>query len=95
MEKKVTKVFLKKWFVSDEGVRDTCGFSLHLMRTDVTAFVGEYNASLPKEPPVSYEYADGNPIEVWVTDEVLNKIRRTKNGLRVYMEPVIEQHLVL
>lgn len=97
MEEKVTKVFLKKWFVKDEGVPDSCGFSLHLTQSDTEAFIQEYLDGLPARdpPPLSYEYADVGLLEVFVSDKVLSKIKGTKNGLRVYMDPKIELHLIM
>lgn len=76
-------VILQEWEESERGwgVRPD-GWSLHLTPRDRSDFIRDYWARQPDVVPDEYSRPSRTePVMVEVTDEVYEKIRKTKNGL--------------
>ena len=76
----------------DWGVRPD-GFSLHLTEKDFWDFEKEYWSKMPREIPYEYSRVAGSPTKVKVSRSLYDKIKKTKNGKRFYLD-VDEDSLV-
>lgn len=65
------------------GVRPD-GASLHLTIEDSRKYIDEYWASMPPEAPDEYSRPSSGGQTFEVDDEVYQRIKQTKNGLRVW-----------
>jgi hypothetical protein len=75
-------VLVQKWDESERGwgVRPD-GFSLHLDKNDLTAYIKRHWDGMPDLPPPEYSRPSGVPYMTGVSDAVVAQIRATKDGL--------------
>jgi hypothetical protein len=82
-------VFCQKWIESERGwgMRDD-GVSLHLTEADLTAFIKEYWAAMPKEVPDEYARPDGLPkrIELDKRTKLYKSLAKSPQGIWHYGE---------
>ena len=79
------RVVLVEWLESERGwgVRPD-GASLHLTNDDYETYVKEYWNKMPDEVPDEYSRPATSPKIIDVDDEIYNKIKRSKNGIRLW-----------
>lgn len=78
------QVWCQKWEESERGwgTRPD-GFSLHLTKEDLDAFIRAYWDRMPKSyVPDEYSRPDGDPYRCPVNDRIYAKIKASKNGIR-------------
>jgi hypothetical protein len=84
-------VVIVKWEESELGwgVRPD-GYSLHLTVGDSKAFIDDYWKSMPDEVPEEYSRPSlsSNATAVDVDEKTYKKIKKSKNGIRIYSEYV-------
>lgn len=78
-------VIVQKWEESERGwgTRPD-GYSLHLSEADRRAYIAEYWARMPDEPPDEYSRPDGTPYEATVDNVTFARLRASKNGIRSF-----------
>lgn len=77
------KVWCQKWLESERGwgTRPD-GFSLHISKEDLAAFVREYWEKMPESVPDEYSRPDGEPYLCPVNARIYEKVSTSKNGIR-------------
>jgi len=84
MNKELTEIIYVAWEESERGwgTRPD-GCSLHLTRSDAAAFECAYWATMPEEAPDEYSRPSSTPLVADVRQELYEKIKQEKNGLRL------------
>lgn len=78
-------VFRVDWLESEFGFGTRPdGYSLHLTEEDSKAFIEEYWATMPEKVPDEYSRPNCPAYKFEVNDKVYNKIKQSKNGVRIY-----------
>jgi hypothetical protein len=87
MTEKLTKIVYVSWEESERGwgTRPD-GCSLHLTEFDYKVFLKDYWRGMPEEVPDEYSRPAGNPVKSFANSSLINKIKSTKNGLRIFNE---------
>ena len=82
---KLEKITYLEWEESERGwgIRPD-GCSLHLTEKDAENFEREYWSRMPDEVPEEYSRPAGNPVNAYVSKKLYDKIKATKNGLRLW-----------
>ena len=74
------KIVGQIWTESERGWgQRPDGFTLHDTKESCTAWVKKYWASMPSTSPDTYSFPDGDSFEVYVTEEVFEKITSNDN----------------
>lgn len=85
VKKKLYEVVCVSWTESEAGWGcrpDGC--SLHLKESDRVTFYKEYLNNLPEEVPHEYSRMDGNPEIVYVSEDLFEKVNKSKNGIMLW-----------
>lgn len=79
------EIICQKWEESERGwgVRPY-GFSLHVSLTSLERFVKKYWDSMPHSVHDEYARPSGIPYPLNVSDEVLQKVTESTDGIRLY-----------
>lgn len=77
--------FLDTWTESERGWgQRSDGCSIHLNKQDYKDYIQEYWDSMPDEVPDEYERPDNDLKEVVISDELFEKLKSSKNGIRLW-----------
>jgi hypothetical protein len=79
------KVWVQAWEESEKGWgthRD--GYSMHLEKYHVQQFIKDYWDKMPDAVPEVYSRPDGLPFDIEVEPGYLERVRASKNGIRVH-----------
>lgn len=88
-EDTMKEVMIQLWQQKSRGSPETeSGCSLHLTLQDCTQYINEYWDEMPKvsdqaKVPNKYEAPCGNPFKIEVHERTYEKIRASKNGIRL------------
>lgn len=80
-----TRVVCQPWEESERGwgTRPD-GYSLHLTENDRKAFIKEYWDSMPNTFPSEYSRPRMGYYHCMIDNDVLAKIKESKNGIRIF-----------
>lgn len=86
--KKANIVLCQTWSESERGwgIRPD-GYSLHLTKEDLDAYIEAYWERMPKEVPYAYSSPDTKPYACIVSDEVLENIKKSDHGIYSFSRP--------
>jgi hypothetical protein len=87
-ENVMLEVIVQKWEESEAGwgTRPD-GYSLHLTDNDRKKFVKEYLKSMHGSASHEYSRLDGTAYIAFVDDEIYEKVKASKNGIRCFGKP--------
>lgn len=79
------EIVCQKWEESERGwgTRPD-GFSLHVSLESLGRYIRTYNATMPPVAPSEYSRPDGIPYPVGVSDEILQEVTESDDGVRYY-----------
>lgn len=79
------KVIKQRWIELERGwgIRPD-GVSLHLSISDMDKYIKEYWDSMPDYVPDEYSKPEGNPTEIEINEKLFEKVKESKNGIRLY-----------
>lgn len=81
----MTNVIKQNWLESEAGWgQKPDGYSLHLTSEDCKAYIKDYWATMPSQVPDFYERPCGEPQIITVETDVYNRVKKSKNGIRIY-----------
>ena len=79
------EVICQDWTESEQGWgQRPDGVSLHLNENNRATFFKDYQKRLPKEIPHEYSFPEENIYVIKVDDNTFERIKETKNGLRLF-----------
>ena len=90
--KVMNKAYLDTWTESERGWgQRPDGCTIHLSEEDYKTYVADYWSTMPDTVQDEYSRPDGGLREVTISDELLEQLKKSKNGIRLWQSDFREK----